>query len=269
MSSLTLALRQSIGSTVLRLLRLAPPVPASAMFGLASIASCSTRPCIWHPATRSFSYLNRLRQESARNAEEEVARQQASERKRLEDLARRRERYANDPVLRQKKLHTMKVYSRRPEIRLKLNAYYRARHEATPEKYIEADYANNLGYRRSTHLSQLLWRGLVERYTWRTHSPIQYADRVDHYCASCNRHRFLKRWWKEKPEGSGYSEQPSPDRYMCNHCFANDWPRVVPETYEGKLHNIFRSPELPLRTGHQGERAEGNGDEDNKSQKKY
>jgi hypothetical protein len=44
------------------------------------------------------------------------------------------------------------------------------------------------------------------------------------------------------------TEQSDTDRYMCNTCFANDWPRVVPETYTGRLHRLFRSPDLPLST---------------------
>lgn len=190
-------------------------------------------------------------------AEEEVAHQQASERKRLEKLARYRARYANDHVFRQKSLDSGKKRSRQPEIRIQRNAYHRARYE--PEKYTEAqklNWANDLGYRRATWLGRLLLQGAVERYTWRTHAPIQYTDRVDHYCTSCNRDRFLKRWWKEKPEASGHSEQPSPDRYMCNHCFANDWPRVVPETYQGTLFQIFKSPELPQSRAQKQERIE-------------
>ncbi|CAD0088366.1 unnamed protein product [Aureobasidium mustum] len=255
MSSLTLALRQSIGSRVMRLLRSAPPVPTSAMFALASIASCSTRPCIWHPATRSFSYLNRLRQESARNAEEEVAHQQASERKRLADrVARFRERYANDPAFRQKMIDNGRKRYRQPERRIKANACYRAKYQANREYYVKAHeraWAEDLSRRRTSYLVTLIARGAAERATWRTHAPIAYTERVEHYCTGCNRIRFLRRWWKEKSEALGKAEQPDSDRYMCNHCFANDWPRVVPETYEGRLPGIFKSPELPLTTAHQ------------------
>lgn len=252
----------------MRLFSPAPPVPTSAMFALAAIVSCSTRPCSWHSVIRPFSCCNRLRQEPGQTAEEEVAHQQASEREWLENLAGRRERYAKDPVYRQKSIDSAKKWSRRPEIRTQRNAYYRARYER--EKYTEAKklhWANDLGYRRATCLSRLLLQGALTRYTWSTHAPTQYTDHAEHYCTSCNRVRFLKRWWKEKPEASGHSEQPSPDRYMCNHCFANDWPRVVPETYEGTLSKMFRSPDFPQLKAQKQERIKEERQEDQESRK--
>ncbi|KAG9533495.1 hypothetical protein KCU93_g409, partial [Aureobasidium melanogenum] len=262
MSNSTLALCQSIGSTAMRLFRSAPTVPTSAKFALVSIASCSIRPCTWHSATRSFSCLNRLRQTAVRSAEEE---------QRLARVRERfRQRYVNDPVFRQCKLDASKKSRRQPDIRAKINAHQRARNEANPGKCVEASslaWAEDLSRRRANQLANFLLRGAAERSTWRTHAPIRYTDRVDHHCTSCNRNRFLRKWWKEKPEAPRNSEQPNPDRYMCNHCFANDWPRVVPETYKGKLPAIFRSPEFPLYKAHQEKGAQDNSDKESKAQK--
>lgn len=54
---------------------------------------------------------------------------------------------------------------------------------------------------------------------------------------------------------------------MCSHCFANDWPRVVPETYTGKLPRIFRSPDLPQSKVQQKELAKEKETESDKTRK--
>jgi hypothetical protein len=136
----------------------------------------------------------------------------------------------------------------------------REEHNARNAHYRETD----LKRRRSIALFVLLKRGVADTHTWKTHIPIQYSDRVDHHCTGCNRGRFLTRWWKEKSETPELSKQSDPDRYMCSYCFANDWPRVVPETYTGQLYNIFRSPELPLSKAQREELAKGKGTESDK-----
>jgi hypothetical protein len=74
-------------------------------------------------------------------------------------------------------------------------------------------------------------------------------------------------WWKEKSSRLESSEQSDPDHYMCSHCFANDWPRVVPETYTGKLPRIFRSPDLPQSKVQQKELAKEKEIESDKTRK--
>lgn len=198
----------------------------ASMFTVFTTTFRSARTALLLPATRPFSCIDRLRQAPVRNAEEEAAH---LERQRLRKNALRRQRWANDPEVRQRK-----------------SAYYREHLEKNRDKHrlnsIRA-HAERLSYRRSKKLNTLLHEGVVNDFTWKTHTYIRYPGRVAHQCTGCNRDRVLKLWWKEKPE---VSEESGPDRYMCNHCFANDWPRVVPETYTGRLASIFRSPELPL-----------------------
>lgn len=231
------------------------------MFTLPSTISRTTRPCIWPPVIRPFSCIDRLRQALVQTAEEEAAR---LERQRLKRNAYGRQRYANDPVYRQENLDFHKKWSRRPENRAEIKAIVHAHWEMNREKYNARnahDRETNLKRRRSIALYVLLNKGLADTHTWKTHTPIRYSDRVDHHCTGCNRDRFLMAWWKEKSETPDLSDQ---DRYMCNHCFANDWPRVVPETYTGNLANIFRSPELPLSKAQQEELAEEKGTESDK-----
>jgi len=116
-------------------------------------------------------------------------------------------------------------------------------------------------------LFRLLCDGTANKYTWKTHIPIRYSDKVAHHCTGCNRNRFLERWWQEKSEIPESSEQSNPDRYMCTNCFANDWPRVVPETYTGKLHGIFKSPDFPPSKAEKEELAMKKGAESDKPEK--
>lgn len=183
------------------------------MLVLTSITSYPVRLSTWQLAARSISCLNRLRQAPIRSAEE------------VERLARRRERYLNDPVFHQKTLDALRNAHRNPEIIIKRKASWRAKNKRHSEKYAEIHslaWANNLDIRRAMTLSKLLSKGAVERYTWKTHAPTQSTERVVHCCTSCNRNRLLRRWWQEKPEASECSGQSNPGRYMCNHCFAND-----------------------------------------------
>lgn len=55
----------------------------------------------------------------------------------------------------------------------------------------------------------------------------------------------MKHWWKEKPRPDATDVKSNQDRYMCNHCFANDWDLIVPEKHSGKLPRIFTSPDHP------------------------
>lgn len=114
------------------------------------------------------------------------------------------------------------------------------------------------------NLTKYSAEGSANAFTWKTHTWIRYPDRVAHHCTGCHRDRFLRLWWKEKPE---VSEESGPDRYMCNHCFANDWPRVVPETYTGRLASMFTSPELPLTRAQLAELGKEKETESNKPQK--
>jgi hypothetical protein len=231
------------------------------MFTLLSTISRTARPCIWSQAIRPFSCIDRLRQALVQTSEEKAAH---LERQRLNANAQNRQRYANDPVFRQKSRDSKKKWRRSPDNRDELKAFVHAHREKNREKYNARSahhWETNLELRRSSTLSVLLNKGVNDTHTWKTHTPIRYSDRVDHHCTGCNRDRFLMAWWKEKLETPELWDQ---DRYMCNRCFANDWPRVVPETYTGYLANIFRSPELPLSKAQKEELAKEKGTESDK-----
>lgn len=234
------------------------PLTTTPLFTLLSTTFRSAQTAGLPSVMRLFSRTHRLEQAPVQTAEEEAAH---LERKRLERNALLRQRSANNPELRQKinalrreryandrqkRRDSDRRYSRNPIHRAKIKASSRARSERSRDKHQAASrraHAEDLSYRRSTQLDNLVRRKAANALTWKTHTYVRYPDRVDHHCTGCNRDRFLMLWWKERPE---VSEESGPDRYMCNHCFANDWPRVVPETYTGKLAKIFTSPELPL-----------------------
>ena len=157
-------------------------------------------------------------------------------------LARKRERYTENRehiAARQRKT------KRESDVRERIKAYmkqYRRDHSPEQPKH------KNLGDRRSDRLLQRVfstWR-TTETWTWKTHKPVSYHDRIDHRCTACGKLRFLKYWWKEKPCDKATDTSSDQDRYMCNHCFANDWNLVVPEKYSGKLPLLFTSPDHPL-----------------------
>jgi hypothetical protein len=215
------------------------------MFALLSNVYRCARPSIWPPVTRPFSCFDPLRKAPARSAEEEAA-----QRLKLNDY---RKKYNRHPDRREAhKLHARKYW------------------EENREKYKARDArarAEDIRRRRTINLFVILQRGGADKYTWKTHTPIRYPDRVDHYCTGCSRERFLNTWWKEKLGRPESSEQSGPDRYMCNNCFANDWPRVVPETYTGRLPPIFMSPDLPLSKAQEQELAKEKEIESDKPQK--
>jgi len=240
------------------------PLTRAPLLTLLSTTFRSAQTAGFPPVTRLFSCIHRLEQAPVQTAEGEAAH---LERKRLERNALRRQRYANDPELRQRHKEYFKRYNRDPIRRVELRAGALARFEKSRDRHqahSKRRHAEDLSSRRSKHLNYFIRRGPSNALTWKTHTHIRYLDRVAHHCTSCNRDRFLRLWWKEKPE---VSEESGPDRYMCNHCFANDWPRVVPETYTGRLASIFTSPELPLTRAQLAELGKEKETESNKPQK--
>lgn len=222
------------------------PLTIASMFTGLTTTFRSAQTALLLPVTRPFSCIDRLRRAPVRSAEDEAAH---FERQRLKRNAYARERYANDPDVRQRSRCTNTRYRDDPINRAKLKATALARAREFRDEYKAAshrNYTESLSYRRSKRLSNLVLRGKDNVLTWKTHTPIRYLDPVDHHCTGCNRDRLLMVWWQEKPDNPEVSGESRPDRYMCNRCFANDWPRVVPETYTGKLNGIFTSPELPL-----------------------
>jgi hypothetical protein len=160
---------------------------------------------------RPFSCFGHLRQVPARSAEEEAAhlvRRRLANRIRnkqryAEDpeyrqrvLEYRQQRYANDPEYRQRSLDYHKKYTRRPDKRDAAKTLARAHKEKHREKanaYALRFQQEDLGCRRATNLYSILQHEVADKYTWKTHTPIRYPDRVDHHCTGCNRERFLIR----------------------------------------------------------------------------
>jgi hypothetical protein len=70
---------------------------------------------------------------------------------------------------------------------------------------------------------------------------------VDHHCTACDEIRFLKHWWKERLHPDAMDTDSGQDRYMCNHCFANDFNLMVPENCSDipRLSRLFTSPDFP------------------------
>jgi hypothetical protein len=138
---------------------------------------------------------------------------------------------------------------RKPEIRAKINEKKKQLWREGLTRPQEPSQHEKLSTRRATKLQQSVfnkpWR--LEAWTWKTHTPISYNDRVDHLCTVCDENRFLKHWWKEKLRPEATDTDPDQDRYMCNHCFANNFNLVVPENRSEipRLSQLFTSPNYP------------------------
>jgi hypothetical protein len=174
------------------------------------------------------------------------ARARETDEQRQERLARRRQYYAESP----ERFEAMQRKSRRkPDIRAKINEKKKKLRREGLTRPQEPSQHEKLSTRRATKLQQFIfnkpWR--LRAWKWKTHTPISYLDRVDHHCTACDENRFLKHWWKEKlrPEATG--TDPNQDRYMCNHCFANEFNLMVPENRSEipRLSQLFTSPNFP------------------------
>lgn len=148
-------------------------------------------------------------------------------------------------------LERHKAYLRRlrriPENREKAKQATRAYRQEHP---VEHNLAHEqLSIRRATTLVKHVFHGrpksIAETYTWKTHAPVSFDDKVEHRCTACDQSRFLKYWWREKPRPEATETSSHHDRYMCSRCFASDWNLVVPETYSGRLSKLFTSPDYP------------------------
>ena len=160
---------------------------------------------------------------------------------RQERHVRERQRYAEHP---ETYAEARRRHKRKPHIREKLKEQHKQRWRNSDRKHSPHE---KLSVRRATTLGIRVfaesWR--MEAWTWKTHKPVSYHDRVDHHCTACDRIRFLKHWWKEKPRPDTTDVKSNQDRYMCNYCFANDMDLIVPEKYSGRLPQIFTSPDHP------------------------
>jgi hypothetical protein len=180
----------------------------------------------------------------AQRARERCAKETAEQRQ--QRLARRRQRYAEAP---EKHAAWSRASRRKPDIRAKINEKQKQLRQEGSTRTPEQSPHEKLSTRRATKLQQCVfntpWR--METWTWKTHTPISYHDRVDHYCTACDEIRFLKHWWKEKLHPDAMETDPDQARYMCNHCFANDFKLMVPENSSDipRLSQLFTSPNFP------------------------
>jgi hypothetical protein len=180
----------------------------------------------------------RLAREARRMRE---VRANETDEQRQERCARERQRYAERPEI---YAETQRRFRRQPHIRERLKAKDRQRRWGSDRLQ---SHHEKLSVLRVTTLSIRVfsesWR--MKAWTWKTHKPVSYDDRVDHRCTACDKIRFLKHWWKGKPLPDATDVKSNQDRYMCNHCFATDWDLIVPEKHTGKLPGIFTSPDHP------------------------
>jgi hypothetical protein len=180
----------------------------------------------------------------AQRARERCAKETAEQRQ--QRLARRRQIYAEAP---EKQAARQRASRRKPDIRARNNEKQKQlRHEGFTRTREQSPH-EKLSTRRATKLQQYVfhtpWR--KETWTWKAHTPISYHDRVDHHCTACDEIRFLKHWWKERLHPDAMDTDSGQDRYMCNHCFANDFNLMVPENCSDipRLSRLFTSLDFP------------------------
>ena len=105
--------------------------------------------------------------------------------------------------------------------------YYTERSRRPDVKAKRQQYRSQPYYKRMAGLRNLIlhrpqiWRHLE----WKTHTPVVYASKTKHECASCHTNPYLgfKMWWKRNE---------NPDMYDCHACFAADESRAMPIGYE-------------------------------------
>ncbi|KAI4833694.1 hypothetical protein E4T44_09276, partial [Aureobasidium sp. EXF-8845] len=161
---------------------------------------------------------------------------------RQERSAIRRQLYAASPELRESLAEMRRKFKRKPDVRERLKEYFKVRNRSRKQLG-----PRDLMGRRATWLNNLIRRQQLSRqgWTWKSHTPVLEQDRVDHTYTACGNVRFLKLWWRENLPGKATDANSDQIRYMCNHCFANKWELVVPETYPGKLSRLFTSTDHP------------------------
>jgi hypothetical protein len=137
-------------------------------------------------------------------------------------LARRRQRYAASPELRESSAETRRRTKRKPDIREKLKEYFkvlRQKQSLLGNKSRKQIRQPDLMGRRAILLRSIIYRPQwsKQRWTWKSHAPVLEKDRVDHTCTSCGRIRFLKLWWKEKLPGKATDANSGDFGFLC--CF--------------------------------------------------
>lgn len=92
------------------------------------------------------------------------------------------------------------------------------------------------------------------KFQWKTHQPVEFDEKVEKQCVTCQRFRDMKFWWLRKlePERKPDTEKSSTEeqksglenisteqQWDCNSCFYdNAGPDLMPIGYEG--HSLRR-----------------------------
>jgi hypothetical protein len=168
---------------------------------------------------------------------------------RHERLAHLRRRYAASPELRETLAEYRRRSKRKPDIREKLKEYQKLARQKERllcnNSHRQVHHVNLMDRRASSLNIVICRRQGIQEWAWKSHTPVLEHDRVDHKCTACGNIRFLRLWWKEKLPRQAKDANSDRDQYMCNHCFANNFKLMVPETYTGKLPRLFTSPDHP------------------------
>lgn len=75
---------------------------------------------------------------------------------------------------------------------------------------------------------------------WKTHVPLLYADKVEHYCHGCDwtRNGGRQLWWRRKADATSRDRQAledgrKSDEYLCHHCYVQQGHfDALPKGYE-------------------------------------
>ena len=169
--------------------------------------------------------------------------------------AKRRERYANDPEYRQRKLAILRKsrakhmpakrsqhiqeYINNPEYRETLRKLYEARNEVRDKEAVNQGLAilyrenRNNFKQKNLLLNNLMGSKWLRRLAWETHEPLISEDeKVPAVCASCNFARSRKLWWRRKE----IDEKSGKQLLDCHSCFCDkDWEKALPLGYRGHV----------------------------------
>lgn len=153
--------------------------------------------------------------------------------------SRYRYRYNNDPEFRKAQVLRARNYWNTPQGQERLRKIHE-RNASVSNARLRIKYQESSANRRAIALHGYVTRearlGRLEtNLSWKTHTPLIFSSRVEHYCTPCDKDRLLKVWWEQKQSFSSDDET----RYMCTRCFASDIERMMPEKHPAKLPACF------------------------------
>lgn len=168
----------------------------------------------------------------------------------MERNARNREKYANDPEYRQRRIQIVakhvatkrpdhiQKYLNDPEYREAIKEYEKWRNKRRDaEAKIRWDAMNRKENRNNVHQKNLLGSWLLrnkfwQRLVWETHDPlVTEGDGLPALCASCGGCFTRRLWWRRK-----IAEKTGEQLLDCHNCFCDkDWEKALPLGYRGHV----------------------------------